>query len=238
MPRQTAARVPGPTHKMKNCQEWALYEPPGTSPEAVMCNGGGWYEGDYYEECPSKFDCKRAMRHPHEDVREDRRSLPVLNPSRPFSNGNQSQVLGGTTNLPALVPYTPQPYTPVSLPTLPTPGQQPLGGQPPRAQPVQQARAPQAPQAPPEQAWTTFAAPMIPPSPYPSPMVPPQQFPAPMQTPFAQPMPLYGPGITPTFLPTEKESIFGRLAKNIAQGWVGATGWHVYDFARNVDMFG
>lgn len=44
-------------------------------------------------------------------------------------------------------------------------------------------------------------------------------------------------GPSPTFIPTKKEGVFTRLGKNIAQGWVAALGWHLFDMAQQVDMF-
>ena len=72
----------------------------------------------------------------------------------------------------------------------------------------------------------------------PTPVQPPQQFPQSMQTPFAAPIPFHAVGVSPTFLPDEDEGIFSRLGKNIGQGMIPSTGWHIYDFARTVDMFG
>jgi len=72
----------------------------------------------------------------------------------------------------------------------------------------------------------------------PYPVQPPPYFPYSMQTPYASPTPVgAGGGITPTFLPKEDEGLFSRLGKNILQGMVGANGWHVYDYARTVDLF-
>jgi hypothetical protein len=72
--------------------------------------------------------------------------------------------------------------------------------------------------------------------PVPGVVIPPKEYPETMRTPFAEPTGIGG--VTPTFLPMKKEQIFARLGKNIVQGMVGSTGWHVFDFARNVDFFG
>jgi len=68
-------------------------------------------------------------------------------------------------------------------------------------------------------------------------VTPPADTPPPMSTPYAAPHPAAGM-MTPTFLPMTKEDIVPRLMSNIAQGWVGATGWHLLDYSRSVDMFG
>tara|TARA_Y100000310_G_scaffold179834_1_gene179760 strand:+ start:417 stop:656 length:240 start_codon:yes stop_codon:yes gene_type:complete len=44
-------------------------------------------------------------------------------------------------------------------------------------------------------------------------------------------------GPSPTFIPKKKEGVFKRLGKNIAQGWVAAFGWHMFDMAQQVDLF-
>ncbi len=202
MPRQTADRVKGPTGKMKNCMEWALYEPPKSSPEAGLCNGG-WVDGDWYDECPAKYDCRRATK----EAAEKKRSLPVMNPSKPFGRQSGTKVIGSTSHF---EPYQMTPW-PTSLPT-------------------KQAKDSDE-QLPP--GWMQPAHPM-----FPSPIVPPAAYPQAMQTPFVAPTPFHAGGITPTFLPRGKHDILPRLGKNIMQGWIGSAGWHVFDFARSVDMFG
>jgi hypothetical protein len=68
--------------------------------------------------------------------------------------------------------------------------------------------------------------------------VPAGTLPVALQTPYAAPM-AHGYGmVTPTFLPVRQEDVFPRLFSNIAQGMVGATGHHLLDYARVVDMFG
>jgi hypothetical protein len=64
------------------------------------------------------------------------------------------------------------------------------------------------------------------------------EWPMAMQTPYAAPMFLHNGGISPTFLPSEEESVFCRLFKNLAQGWIASTGWHIWDYSRTVDLFG
>jgi hypothetical protein len=68
------------------------------------------------------------------------------------------------------------------------------------------------------------------------PVIPPEHYPAPMQTPYISPHPHAG-YMTPTFLPDSAEEIFPRLASNILQGFVGAMGWQILDYARHVDLF-
>lgn len=57
-----------------------------------------------------------------------------------------------------------------------------------------------------------------------------------LRTPYVMPNPTLA--VSPTFVPEDDEGIFSRLGKNIAQGMVNATGWHIFDFSRHVDMFG
>ncbi len=211
MPRQTADQTRGPTGKMKNCNEWALYESPGASLEANLCHGG-WVEGDYYEECPARYDCKRATQKKQAEAESRSRSLPVLNPAKPFGQRTSTRILGGTK---PFEPYEPTKWssyatTATSRPTKKASSSEPQGHQ----------------EMPP-------VHPM-----FPAPVIPPESYPKAMQSPFAAPAPFHAGGITPTFLPNEKHGVFSRLAMNIAQGWVGSTGWHVFDFARSVDMFG
>ena len=70
------------------------------------------------------------------------------------------------------------------------------------------------------------------------PIMPPKDFPEQMQTPYLAPRPVPSMGVTPTFLPGEDESVWSRLGKNVTQGAIGSTGWHLFDFARSVDFFG
>ena len=73
----------------------------------------------------------------------------------------------------------------------------------------------------------------------PQPVVPPETYPRVMQTPYTVPMPVQPVGsVSPTFLPRSDESVWSRLGKNVAQGWLNSTGWHVFDYTRNVDLFG
>ena len=76
------------------------------------------------------------------------------------------------------------------------------------------------------------------PFPLPYPVQPPGEYPEAMRTPFVGPTQAVAGGITPTFLPQSGEGLASRLVKNIAQGAIGSTGWHIFDFARSVDFFG
>lgn len=49
----------GPTGRLKNCNEWAQFEPKGSSRTAALCHGGV-FEDDRYPMCPSIWDCKEA----------------------------------------------------------------------------------------------------------------------------------------------------------------------------------
>jgi hypothetical protein len=44
-------------------------------------------------------------------------------------------------------------------------------------------------------------------------------------------------GPSPTFLPDPEEGVMTRTGKNIAQGWLASTGWHIFDMAQQVDFF-
>jgi hypothetical protein len=238
----------GPTGRPKNCQQWALYEPPDESPEATLCHGGR-YQGGNYSPCPSRADCQRATYRRQE---EKERPFPTLNAARPFrdrvidepaasppewrlqlpedyrrNGGVGSRVIGETANASVRptewrlrLPAEP-PSAAVSLPTRPlTKGAQGYYNSPPA-----QTGATQ-------QSHYSGG--------YPTPVIPPNEFPSAMRTWFAAPTPtpVSVGGITPTFLPVGRRDVFGRLVKNAAQGCVGAIGWHVYDFARNIDLFG
>jgi hypothetical protein len=217
------------TGKMKNCGTFAEWEE-GHSGSAAMCNGG-IYDGDSYDVCPSRGECQRAMVRQAEQP--DNRYLPVM------GNG-RTQIVGQT---PAARPAQPAgqpgpmqqwrpPYAdsyerymgaPTTIPARTSSG----GGLAP-ARPAQPAAQPG------QINYPTSPYPMY----VPTPIQPPQQFPQAMQTPFAAPVPFHAGGVTPTFLPEDGEGIFTRLGKNIGQGMIGSFGWQVFDFARNVDMFG
>jgi hypothetical protein len=64
--------------KGANCNEWASYEPEGTSATAKLCHGG-WFNGDQYDPCPKKLACKIATERRTLNDGSVRR-LPVLNP--------------------------------------------------------------------------------------------------------------------------------------------------------------
>ena len=72
---------------------------------------------------------------------------------------------------------------------------------------------------------------------FPQPIVPPEDYPASMRTPYASATHVYGGGTSPTFLPRDGENVFDRLIKNIVQGALAACGWHIFDYARSVDLF-
>lgn len=221
---QEDSPIPG---RMKNCQTWAAYET-GNGGTAAMCNGG-YYEGDYYEPCPVRFQCKSDT--------DNKRHLPVMNPSQPFGG---TRIIASTPNIQQVQNQGHRPDHPFfsdpqrwrreheqRMSGLPTsmPGRPPQvgGAQPSRqAQPTQSTGFPSVP-------YPTY---------YPHPVSPPSQYPPAMQTPYASPIPFHAGGITPTFLPAAGESVWSRLGKNVGQGMIGAFGWQVFDLARNVDFFG
>lgn len=201
-------QVLGPTGRMKNCDSWAEYEAKGTSETAAMCHGG-WFEDERFRECPSKYDCKKATE------KKNKRHLalvPSMNPAKPYGgskSGQGSTILGSTE--PMFAPYN---FADLTT-TVPT-----------RKAETASTRKP-----------TTLYPSQVPVD-FPQPIQPPEVFPEVMRTPFVAPRPVPTQGITPTFLPVDGESRGGRLGKNILQGMIGAGGWHIYDFARSVDLFG
>lgn len=223
MPAQTGKQmICRETGKMKNCGTFAEWEE-GHSGSAAMCNGG-LYDGDSYDVCPSRGECFKATNGQSDG---DRRYLPVMNAGR-------TQIVGQTPTASPAQPAQQGRWRPpyadayeryMGAPTT-VPAKTGTGGLPP-AKPAQPAQ-------PGQLTYPTAPYPMY----VPTPVQPPQQFPQAMQTPFAAPIPFHAGGVTPTFLPEGDESILGRLGKNIGQGMIGSFGWHVFDFARNVDMFG
>lgn len=208
------------TGKPKNCGTWAEYED-GHTGSASMCNGG-IYDGDFYSACPSRTECM-------ESTLASRRHLPMMN--QPQTGG--TRVMGATPmarmgqQVQSVRQQAPAAFSwqdfyrtcrdsPTTIPARQTPVPQ---GQITRPVPNQPA---------------TYGYM----GPYPTPVHPPQQYPQSMQTQFAAPIPFHAGGITPTFLPEDDESIVSRLFKNIGQGMIGSSGWHVFDLARTVDFFG
>lgn len=217
--QQTGIAVRGPTGRMKNCSSWGEYETPGSTTTANMCNGG-WYKGEYYNECESKADCLAVtVRSNNGRTADGKRYLPTMsngytNNEKPFGARPGSQIVGGTPNLADQIrgwgTWTP------SMPTT-----------------IPKAAADSA-----MKPQVSMPTPMQVPVPLPYPVQPPSEWPSAMQTPYAGPTSALAGGITPTFLPQEGDSIMGRLARNIVQGWIGSAGWHTFDYARSVDMFG
>lgn len=67
---------------------------------------------------------------------------------------------------------------------------------------------------------------------------PPTTNPVSMQTPYVVPATVQpGGSVSPTFLPVGNENAWGRLCKNVAQGWMNSTGWHIFDLSRSIDFF-
>lgn len=213
------------TGKMKNCAEgtYADYEE-GHTGGAALCNGGV-YDRDSYDACPSRPECMRAT-----EVKEaSRRSLPIYMGN---SRLGATQIVGQT---PAATPSA----VPIN-PTSPNQGYRPGGAYPtsmaarttPAGQQQQQIQQHQA-----QPGMMGF-----PHTPYPvyvpQPVQPPNNFPMVMQTPFAAPVPFHAGGISPTFLPDDDEPILLRLLKNMTQGAVASSGWHMFDLARSTDWFG
>ncbi len=67
-----------------------------------------------------------------------------------------------------------------------------------------------------------------------------QQQPGPVartHAPYSNNVGVGGPNVSPTFMPRPDESIWSRLGKNVMQGWINSTGWHVFDYSRSIDLF-
>lgn len=210
------------TGRMKNCGTFAEYEG-GNSGEAAMCNGG-IYDGDTYDPCPSRDGCRQATA---QTGRQD--LVPIRN--APSDRNWGTQIVGRTPSATpengwrAASAAAAQSWW-ASSTTLPA------------ARPAAGAQQPQSAR-PGQPASPSLSYPSTPYPVYvPTPIQPPQQFPQAMQTQFASPIPFHAGGVSPTFLPDNDESILSRLGKNIGQGMIASTGWHIFDFARTVDMFG
>lgn len=184
-----------------------------------MCNGG-IYDGDTYDSCPSRDGCRQAtvqLRPKHAAVPDRNYGTQIVGRTsatapedgwRQASRQATQAWWNSSTTMPAA-----KPTNPAQL------------GRPPGPSQYQQPANMTYPGVP----YPTYV---------PTPVQPPQQFPQAMQTQFAAPIPFHAGGVSPTFLPDDDESILSRLGKNIGQGMIASTGWHIFDFARNVDMFG
>lgn len=229
----------GPTNRSVNCRTWATYESPNSTESASLCNGG-WYDGREYSECASKDDCKAATLRNNDGCSQDgrryqqsNRHLPVINGGRerPFGNAiGNAQYIQGTS---ARQQVMNQPARPAQQYTFremdigePLPTSIRQNQFRPQQQQQQQQQAQRQPLVSPMQLNVAV----------PFPVQPPQEWPRAMQTQYVAPT-LQASGATPTFLPADGESIPARLAKNIAQGCVGASGWHVFSMAQSIDMF-
>jgi hypothetical protein len=197
------------TGKTKNCSSYAEYETPTSSATANLCNGG-WYKGEFYNECASKAECMvSTLRKTGGYTVDQRRHLPIhTNEAKPFGSRPGSTIVGGTPNLADhLRGWGTWPTTIPKADTMMRPG-------------------------------VPLPSPMQVPAPLPFPVQPPPEWPEAMRTAYAGPTPVQAGGVTPTFLPKDDEPVWSRLGKNIVQGWIGSTGWHTYDYARTVDLFG
>lgn len=205
------------TGKMKNCGSWAEYEE-GHGGSAAMCNGG-IYDGDSYDPCPSQPECRNVT---FRELEAQRRHLPIVQRSGTQIVGAtpaaQQQAQRSESWRDTYARYANSPTT----------------------MPMRNGMAPARPSAvQPNQPGTVQYQGGAPyPIHVPTPVQPPAQFPQAMQTPFAAPVPFHMGGVSPTFIPDGDEGIFERLAKNVGQGMIASAGWHVFDFSRNVDMFG
>lgn len=203
------------TGRMKNCGTFAEYEG-GNSGEAAMCNGG-IYDGDTYDSCPSREPCRQAtvqLRPKHAPAPERNYGTQVVG-----RTATASPPQTGWRQVDNMINQSVQ-STRWASPATTLPAAKP-GGAAPGAQP----------------GMVSYNG--VPyPAYVPTPVQPPPQFPPAMQTPFAAPIPFHAGGVSPTFLPEQGGGVFKRLGKNIGQGLIASTGWHVFDFARNVDMFG
>jgi len=199
-----------PDISKRNCTTWAEYETPGSSRTANLCNGGWYTNRDGSSE---RYEACLSRYECKQATARERVHLPVVqqtNPERPFGNRPSSTIVGSSPNLPSAADRL---YGGSWAPAMPSnlPQRQPTGPGMPAPSQVQ--------------------------VPLPYPVQPPKEWPQAMHTPYAGPTPVHGGGITPTFLPSKDESIFSRLFLNVAQGMIGASGWHVFDYSRTVDLF-
>lgn len=195
--------------KNQNCQEFATFEPLGSSSSAALCHGGK-YQERYFNPCPVRAECKQATT---QRAQDQHRHLPILNPAGvPIASQNLSQSwerAQQARQLAAAPPISPR---------------APIFRAPTFSSTIPAATAPQGPRY---DQPTTF----------PTPIIPPDHFPEAMRTPYASATPVYGGGTSPTFLPGSGENVFERLTKNMVQGALSAAGWHIFDFTRAVDLF-
>jgi hypothetical protein len=209
---QTGAQEPSPVPgKMMNCGAYATYEPSDSSEEcAAMCHGGR-YNQDTYRPCPVRAECRQ------ETINRKYRRLPVLQEQQTLITPPPKP-----TEPPAVNPFLMPPFRMPSLGGMPTQNPQ-AKPQEPSISPTQRAQAEAAYRAREGQ--------------FPGATIPAENAPRGMRTPYAAVTSAYGE-ISPTFLPGENENIIDRLLKNILQGILAVIGWHLFNFARSVDLFG
>lgn len=124
----------GPTGHVKNCNAWAAYEEK-DSPDSTktLCHGGR-YNGDWWQPCPSKADCKAATEAARMvDAGRPVTHLPVVQGQSPFA---RSVTPMSTTRIPtAMSSFRPTVASAVPQPQYAHPGM-PVPVQPPETYPA------------------------------------------------------------------------------------------------------
>lgn len=196
-----------PRGTTKNCTDWAQYELPGSSATATLCHGGN-YDGEVFNVCPSRDECRLATLRP-------KPQSTVLASTSGVRGGwaRPASSTGTTVHSPTLpARQAPAAARPANLPT-------------PWVPPNMPATRPAGSLA--AEYYRRVEAPVVPPT----------TLPVVMQTPYAQQSHSPAGSMTPTFIPRDDESIPMRLAKNITQGALGSAGWHLYSLANSIDFF-
>jgi len=217
MQTQTGDTMIGPAGKPKNCRSWAEYEEPRKSQQGIpntanLCNGG-WYKSEFYEPCASITECKTETM-----AAQGKRFLPTYGSQTHAPRPMGSQLLATTPNLSEMIRADRWSPMPATMPKSYV------------VQPGQQNQQQRPMQGVPTPFMVNQALPY--------PVQPPPEWPIAMQSAYVGPSPVMTGGITPTFLPAPGEHPFARLARNMANGVVGALGWQTFDLARSIDMFG
>jgi hypothetical protein len=89
---ETNAHAIGETGHRKNCDQWALYEEPRSSPTANLCHGG-FYGNEWHGPCASMTDCRlHTIRKKNQETNQrpftTRGSTVVASTQRPPSATN------------------------------------------------------------------------------------------------------------------------------------------------------
>lgn len=219
--------------KLQNCATFGTFVPEtDRDPSKAMCHGGV-YEGDFYQACPVKVECKthtllaNIRPKPKEEEKRKELTLADLINTRTLTKEEKQQRVNPFVLPPLQVPR---------LEDLPTQQgtTQPVITPAPAAQPqhtvVPAAVANNITQrinnlnTMLESIWPVVM------------QAPPNPATHATSTPFASYVPP-GPEISPTFMPHSEESTWSRLLRNVVQGVIAAIGWHLYNGSRSMDFF-